>query len=54
VSASPNMLPTTTLKKKPAPPATTSDGLISGGGNSTKRGLDGMAHGKRWTWSWGL
>jgi hypothetical protein len=50
VAASPNMLPTTTLRKQPAPPATTSDGLISGGGNSTKRGLDAMLHQKRWTW----
>jgi hypothetical protein len=54
ISASPNMLPTTTLRKQPAAPATTSDGLISGGGNGTKRSLGGMGHQKRWTWSWGL
>jgi len=51
VSASPNMLPTTSLRKKPAAPATTSDGLISGGGNSTKRDL---GYQRRWTWTWGL
>jgi Chaperone for protein-folding within the ER, fungal len=54
VATSPNMLPTTTLRKQPAPPATTSDGLISGGGNSTKRGLDALLHQKRWTWTWGF
>jgi hypothetical protein len=54
VSATPNMLPTTTLRKQAADSATTSGGLISGGGNGTKRGLEGVEHRKRWTWNWGL
>lgn len=33
LSASPNMLPTTTLRNKAPPPATTSDGLVTGGGS---------------------
>jgi len=52
MSASPTMLPTQSLRQQPAAPATTSDGLISGGGNGTRRSLGDMS--KRWTWTWGL
>ena len=52
MSASPNMLPTQSLRPQPAAPATTSDGLVSGGGNGTRRSLARTS--KRWTWTWGL